>query len=636
MTRRLAAAVALVLALALPAHAQVLTVRYGAGANRPGILTIQIGTGLTGAITGQTASVVLANTAVTPGTYGAASSVPQLAVDQQGRLTLVTSVPIAIDTSAITSGTLADARLPDTGVTAGVCGDGTHVCKVTFDAKGRAVAATAVPIPSTTPTASITASATATPAVTPETCPTNADGSGAAQQGELANGRPICAPTKTVTPTVTPTATLSGTVTTTPTPTVTATPSLAIAIVNAASTGTTASRLVKLTGAPSTAVIAGTADTTGIVGVCIAGCGTTGSATVQQYGQVTCDFDAATTAGGYVIPSTTTAGKCHDAGTTLPTVQVIGVVPSTNGSAGAYSVTLLGPNPWTVPATTRSNGTGDSWTTTNDWSADLSRSCTGTVCTWTIGTAIMRTSTIATVAQMPATLALNDVHKYFGSANNFDVIWNTSTSRFEMTGNARFMSTLTLANALAIASGGLNASDTPTSARYLRGDGTGWRASSVAAAGAGACTNQVVTANVDNAVPTCTTVTSAYLTAANKTEQHTWTLFDTTNALVDTMDIPSIVAVGDHAQHITKVCCEVDTGTTTVNLQRDDGSATNILSSNLTCGTNFDPSGSPGTGCTATFVSGEDALSVGHKIDFVMVSAGTAKRLNVLVVDTID
>jgi hypothetical protein len=58
--------------------------------------------------------------------------------------------------------------------------------------------------------------------------------------------------------------------------------------------------------------------------------------------------------------------------------------------------------------------------------------------------------------------------------------------------------------------GGTGANNTPTSGRYLRADGTDFITSSVAAGGAGSCTNQVVTATNDNAVPTCTTITSAY------------------------------------------------------------------------------------------------------------------------------
>lgn len=74
------------------------------------------------------------------------------------------------------------------------------------------------------------------------------------------------------------------------------------------------------------------------------------------------------------------------------------------------------------------------------------------------------------------------------------------------------------------------------------------------------------------------------------------------------------------AATIQEVWCESDTGTGVINLQRDDGPPTNILSANLTCGT--------GGTSTTSFVSGENSLSAGHNMDFQIVS-GTAKRINV-------
>ena len=59
------------------------------------------------------------------------------------------------------------------------------------------------------------------------------------------------------------------------------------------------------------------------------------------------------------------------------------------------------------------------------------------------------------------------------------------------------------------AKGGTGANNTATSGRYLRGDGTNFVSSSVAAAGAGGCTNQFVRAGNDNAAPTCATVAKA-------------------------------------------------------------------------------------------------------------------------------
>lgn len=116
-------------------------------------------------------------------------------------------------------------------------------------------------------------------------------------------------------------------------------------IANAGATGTTVNRLAKLTGAPSTAVITATTDTEGAIGVCTANCGTTGTATVAILGQVTCDFDGATTAGNYVTISAITAGQCHDAGSAFPTSgATYGRVLSTNGGAGAYVMELMTPD----------------------------------------------------------------------------------------------------------------------------------------------------------------------------------------------------------------------------------------------------------------------------------------------------
>ncbi len=56
---------------------------------------------------------------------------------------------------------------------------------------------------------------------------------------------------------------------------------------------------------------------------------------------------------------------------------------------------------------------------------------------------------------------------------------------------------------------GYRVADAATTGRYLRGDGNSFTTSSVAAGGAGSCTNQFVRAAVDNATPTCATVAKA-------------------------------------------------------------------------------------------------------------------------------
>ena len=87
-----------------------------------------------------TAFVALSNTG-TAGTYANASHVPVITTDAYGRVSAVTNTAIAIDTAAITSGTLADARLPTKG-TAGTYANATHVPVITTDAYGRVTAVT--------------------------------------------------------------------------------------------------------------------------------------------------------------------------------------------------------------------------------------------------------------------------------------------------------------------------------------------------------------------------------------------------------------------------------------------------------------------------------------------------------------
>jgi len=58
-------------------------------------------------------SLNLANTAVSPGSYGSVSSVATFTADAQGRITSATSAPIAISAAQVTSGQFTDAQLPD-------------------------------------------------------------------------------------------------------------------------------------------------------------------------------------------------------------------------------------------------------------------------------------------------------------------------------------------------------------------------------------------------------------------------------------------------------------------------------------------------------------------------------------------
>ena len=81
---------------------------------------------------------VLENTAVVAATHGNGATIPVIVVDPQGRITGVTNTTIGIATSQITSGTIADARLPNSGVTADSYGSASRVPRIIVDAKGRA------------------------------------------------------------------------------------------------------------------------------------------------------------------------------------------------------------------------------------------------------------------------------------------------------------------------------------------------------------------------------------------------------------------------------------------------------------------------------------------------------------------
>ena len=114
-------------------------------------------------------------------------------------------------------------------------------------------------------------------------------------------------------------------------------------IANATSTGTTLASLAKVTGV-NTAVIAGTSDNKSgvVIGVVVAGAGTSGSATILQTGVASCNFDATSVVqNDFVTVSTATAGDCTDFGSTIPTdgSQVLGRVFGASGSGSlAYPV----------------------------------------------------------------------------------------------------------------------------------------------------------------------------------------------------------------------------------------------------------------------------------------------------------
>jgi hypothetical protein len=113
-------------------------------------------------------------------------------------------------------------------------------------------------------------------------------------------------------------------------------------------------------------------------------------------------------------------------------------------------------------------------------------------------------------------------------------------------------------------------------------------------------------------------------------QEFTYTFFDANNLLTTALQVPSVYVNRASALHIVEVYCEIDAGSATINVQKDNGTTkTNILSSALACS----PSGAVATG----FTSGNDAIGVGQKVGHVTVSAsGALHRMNVVVKYTVD
>lgn len=366
----------------------------------------------------------------------------------------------------------------------------------------------------------------------------------------------------------------------------------------------------------------------------------------NTYGATAQDFGAAQVE----LPNATSCSSANcDAAAEVGRVCIDNDL-STDGQSFLYCSFLGGSSyGWRIPSLRISVGTvspGDRAEKIELATGDFTSSASNGVVTISAGSNLLRITDPIATGNMPATWMLNNVKKYFGTTQQVSLEYDSTNTDLEFDGQeVAILTGLKLPTTpLDESYGGTGANNTATTGRYLRGNGTAFATSSVAAAGAGACTAGTVANNLqDNTTPGCVDIDSTYASAAMKTHQACFTIFNETSALnAATLDLPSIWMNKARAITVTSVCCEISSeasAAATINLQRDDGTPADIVdmsggATDLVCSTST--GGACATVGAGDIVGAEDNVAVGDEIDLDYVSGANAKRINICFTYTVD